>query len=340
MKQIKTIVVVGGSGFIGSSLVPKLVSQGYHVIIPTRRISHAKHLQTLPTVELVEVKLFKAEQLEPLIARADAVINLIGILHGRPGKKTSIDLNNDPRYQAAEDPYGPDFGAMHVEFPKSLAELALKHKVKRFIHVSAYGTHLPRNKLPSMYLRSKAAGERAIAGLIGLNTTVFRPSVIFGEGDKFLNMFAKMQILPIAVPLARGDCKFQPIYVEDLTSAMANSVENAATYGKTYDILGPETFTLKELVKLSGRLAGHSRPVISLPDFFGKLQASLLEMLPGPTIMSVDNFDSLAVDNAAPPGFVIAPELGIAPQALSTIAPTYLSKHAARFSSERAHARR
>jgi uncharacterized protein YbjT (DUF2867 family) len=294
----------------------------------------------LPTVELVEVKLSKAEQLEPLIARADAVINLIGILHGRPGKKSSIDLNSDPRYQAAEDPYGPDFGAMHVEFPKSLAELALKHKVKRFIHVSAYGTHLPRNKLPSMYLRSKAAGERAIAGLIGLNTTVFRPSVIFGEGDKFLNMFAKMQRLPIAVPLARGDCKFQPIYVEDLTSAMANSIENTTTYGKTYDLLGPETFTLKELVKLSGRLAGHSRPVISLPDFFGKLQASLLEMLPGPTIMSVDNFDSLAVDNAAPPGFVIAPELGIAPQALSTIAPTYLSKHAARFSSERAHARR
>jgi uncharacterized protein YbjT (DUF2867 family) len=340
MKQFKSILVVGGSGFIGSSLIPKLVDLGYHVIVPTRRLSHAKHLQTLPTVELVEVKLTKAEQLEPLIARADAIINLIGILHGRPGKKSAVDFNNDPRYQAAEDPYGPDFGAMHVEFPKTLAELAIKHHVKRFIHVSAYGAQLPRNKLPSMYLRSKAAGERAINGLIGLSTTIFRPSVIFGKGDKFLNLFAKMQMLPIIVPLARAECKFQPIYVEDLTSAIAGCIENSVTYGKTYDMLGPETFTLRQLVSLSGRLAGHSRPVIGLPDFFGKLQASLLEMLPGPKIMSVDNFDSLAVDNAAPAGFTLAPELGITPQALSIIAPTYLSKTAARFSSERAHARR
>jgi uncharacterized protein YbjT (DUF2867 family) len=336
----KTVLVTGGSGFIGSSLVPKLVSRGYHVIIPTRRSSDAKHLQMLPTVEVFQTPMKSADELAGVMARSDAVINLIGILHGRHGKKAAHDLDNDPRYRAAEDPYGPDFGAMHVEFPKSLAELAIAHKVKRMIQVSAYGTHLPRAKLPSMYLRSKAAGEKAVLGLIGLSTTVIRPSVVFGPGDKFLNMFATMQKLPIVIPLARGGCKFQPIYVEDLTSAIANALENGATFGKAYDVLGPETYTLSQLVKLTGRLSGNERPVFALPDVIGKIQASVLEMLPGPTLMSVDNFDSLAIDNAAPSSYVMSPDLGITPHALSVIAPTYLSPNAPRFSIERSRAGR
>jgi uncharacterized protein YbjT (DUF2867 family) len=340
MNQFKTILVTGGTGFIGSSLVPKLVAKGYNVILPTRRLSSARHLQMLPTVEVVQTPMKSVEELAPFLSRSDVVINLIGILHGRPGKRPEQDLDNDPRYRAAEDPYGPDFGAMHVEYPKALAELAVNNGVKRMLQMSAYGTHLPKSKLPSMYLRSKAAGEKATLGILGLATTVFRPSVVFGAGDNFLNFFAKMQALPIVLPLARGSCKFQPVYVEDVASAMANAIENKATYGKAYDLLGPETFTLRELVKLAGRLAGHERPIIDLPDFAGKIQASLLEMLPGPTIMSIDNFNSLKVDSAAPAGYAMASELGITPQALSVVAPTFLSKTAPRFSVERAKAGR
>jgi uncharacterized protein YbjT (DUF2867 family) len=338
--RYKTVLVTGGTGFIGGCVVAKLVSQGHHVIVPTRRLASAKHLLTLPTVELLETPMKSANELAPIMSRVDAVINLIGILHGRPGKKPDLDLNNDPRYKEAVDPYGPDFGAVHVELPKALAELALRSGAKRMIQVSAYGTHLPRAKLPSMYLRSKAAGERAVLGLLGMSTTVVRPSVVFGAGDKFLNMFAKMQLVAPFVPLARSGCKFQPVFVEDLATAIVNALENPATFGNTYDLLGPETYTLKQIVQLCGRLSGHERMVISLPDFAGKIQASLLEMLPGPTIMSMDNFDSLAVDNAAPPGFTIDPVLGIAPKALSLIAPSYLANKPARFSLERARARR
>jgi uncharacterized protein YbjT (DUF2867 family) len=340
MNQFKTILVTGGTGFIGSSLIPKLVAAGYNVILPTRRLASARHLQMLPTVEVIQTPMKSVSELEPYLSRTDVVINLIGILHGRPGKRSAPDLDNDPRYQEAEDPYGPDFGAVHVAFPKALAELALGKGVHRFLQMSAYGTHLPKAKLPSMYLRSKAAGEKGVLGLIGLSTTVFRPSVVFGAGDNFLNFFAKMQALPIVLPLARSQCKFQPVYVEDVTQAMVNAIENTATYGKSYDLLGPETFTLRQLVQLSGRLAGHERPVIALPDFIGKIQASLFEMLPGPTIMSIDNFNSLKVDNAAPTGYAVAPELGVTLQALSVIAPSYLSKQAPRFSVERSKAGR
>jgi uncharacterized protein YbjT (DUF2867 family) len=340
MNQFKTILVTGGTGFIGSSLIPKLVAAGYNVILPTRRLASARHLQMLPTVEVIQTPMKSVDELSPYLARTDVVINLIGILHGRPGKKPAPDLDNDPRYQEAEDPYGPDFGAMHVAFPKALADLALSKGVRRMLQMSAYGTHLPKAKLPSMYLRSRAAGEKSVLAILGLSTTVFRPSVVFGEGDNFLNFFAKLQALPLVLPLARSECKFQPVYVEDVTQAMVNSIGNTVTYGKTYDLLGPETFSLRQLVALAGRLAGHERPIIALPDFLGKIQASLFEILPGPTIMSVDNFNSLKIDNASPDGFAIAPELNIVTQALSAIAPTYLSKHAPRFSVERAKAGR
>ena len=342
-RQFQTVLVLGGSGFIGSAVVARLASLGYNVIVPTRRLSHAKHLQMLPTVELVQTKLKVAADVAHLMPRVNAVINLIGILHGRAGKKAATDLNNDPRYQADADPYGPDFGAMHVQLPKELAQQLVEHGAsgsKRFLQMSAYGTHLPKQKLPSMYLRSKAAGERAVLATLGLHSTVFRPSVVFGAGDKFLNLFAKMQKLPIVIPLARAGTQFQPVFVDDVAQAIVNSLENPATFGKTYDLLGPETFTLSQIVQLAGRLSGSSRLVIPLPDLLGKLQASLLEMLPGPTIMSVDNFDSLAVDSAAPPGYAVAPELGITPQALSVIAPTYLTSSAPRFSVERSRAGR
>ncbi len=340
MNQIKTILVFGGTGFIGSSLVPKLVAKGLRVLLVTRRLKQARELQTLPTVEVIELKSLTPDTVAPLIQRSQAVINLVGILHGRHGKKPEPDLDNDPRYRPLEDPYGPDFGAAHVELPKMLANLALAHNVKRFIHVSAFGTHLPKAKLPSMYLRSKAAGERAISGLPGLHTTIFRPSVVFGEHDKFLNMFASMQKLPIVLPLARGGCKFQPVYVEDLTHAITNSLENILTFGKTYDMVGPEIFTLAQIVRLSGRYAGHQRPIIPIPDLAGRFQALVLEMLPGPTLMSEDNFNSLSVDNALSEDYQWPVELGVTPHALTQIAPTYLSDSAPRFSVERAKARR
>lgn len=298
-----TVLVIGGSGFVGSSLVAQLSNAGHVVIVPTRRRERAKHLITLPTVDVVEADVHDDATLRRLMQDADAVVNLVGILHSRPG-----------------DPYGPDFARAHVELPKRIVAACAASGVSRYLHMSALGAAADG---PSMYQRSKAAGEVAARSEPGLKTTVFRPSVIFGAGDNFLNMFASMQrILPV-FPLGCAEAKFQPIHVEDVARAFVNALACEQTIGHTYELAGPTVYSLRQLVQLSGLYAGCPRPVIALPPSLARLQALLLEYAPFGPVMSRDNLASMQVDNVAKGP--IAPELGIKPAALEAIAPHYLS---------------
>lgn len=142
-----------------------------------------------------------------------------------------------------------------------------------------------------------------------------------------MNLFAKLARLAPLLPVARAHAKLQPVFVQDVAQAMFNALADPASIGKTYELAGPDVFTLGELIALVSRYSGHRRPVIALPDFLGKLQASLLEFMPGPTLMSRDNFASLKVDNIlsnpASSGFA---QLGITPTPLAAIAPGYLSQ--------------
>lgn len=293
------ILVLGGTGFIGRTIVARLAARGLHVTVPTRRLARARPIMPLPTVDIIEADIHDAQTLGSLARGHDAAINLVGILHGRGG-----------------NPYGAEFARAHVELPRSLASACAAAGVSRLLHMSALGAD-GAPPLPSMYLRSKADGEQAVMSA-PLDWTVFRPSVVFGPDDRFLNLFATLQRLAPIMPLARADTRFQPIHVDDVAQAFVNALDRRETFGRGYELAGPRVYTLRELVRLAGRRVGCVRPVIALPDMAGRLQAMILEALPGPTLMSLDNFDSMARDSVA--HAPIAPELGIDPIAIEDAA--------------------
>jgi NADH dehydrogenase len=295
------ICVVGGSGFIGRHIVSQLVERGDFVLVPTRRRERAKHLIMLPTVDVVQADVHDAGTLARLVARCDAVINLVGILQSRSG-----------------DPYGPDFARVHVELPNKVIAACIKAGVPRLLHMSALRA---APDAPSQYLRSKADGEAAVfAARAQLATTIFRPSVVFGPEDRFLNLFAWLQrYLPVLF-LGCPEAKFQPVYVGDVAQAFVASLERDEANGRAYDLVGPKVYTLRELVECAGRLSGHRRSIVGLPKWLSYLQAWLMEYMPG-QLMSRDNYYSMQLDNTSTEPL----PFGIHATPLEAVAPVYLT---------------
>src|SRR5690606_9758968 len=214
-----------------------------------------------------------------------------------------------------------EFAAAHVEFPRRPAKACATAGVHRLLHVSALGAH-PDG--PSMCQRSKAAGEAAVLSGPAVAATVFRPSVVFGEEDRFLNLFASLQRRFPVMPLACAEAKFQPVYVEDVASALVLSLDKLRTAGKVIELAGPKVYTLRELVQLAGHYSGHPRRVIGLSESMGRLQACIMEHVPGGPLISRDNLDSMKVDNVA--SHPADTELAWAPVPLEVIAPKYLGR--------------
>lgn len=302
------VLVIGGTGFIGRHLVARLVKAGHAVNVPTRRYQNGRDLLVFPPLNLFTADIHNDDTLEGLLSEADAVINLAGILHSRPGK-----------------PYGPDFARMHVELPRRIAAGCRKLGVRRLLHVSALGAS-PDGA--SGYQRSKAAGEAAIweefQSFPEGACTIFRPSVVFGPEDNFMNMFARLaRWLPV-IPLACAHSRLQPVYVGDVADAIVQALGGSQTHGRVYTLAGFADYSLAELVELAAEWSGHPRKVLPLPMFLGRMQAFFFECLPGEPIMSRDNLDSLKVDNVSSES--IAPELGLVPKSLESIAPVYLAR--------------
>ena len=280
MSKTKNVLVIGGSGFLGQAVCNQLAKAGYRITVPTRRYDRAKHLLTLPTCQIVEANIHDRATLGRLVSGQDIVVNLLGVLHSKTGK-----------------PYGQNFRVNHVEFPKALCTAMSKHGAKRIVHISALGVGV-QNPAPSMYLRSKTDGE-AVVKDSGLAWTILRPSVVFGREDKFLNTFASLAKIAPLIPLAGADARFQPVSVGDVAKAIFACVEDQGkdTLHNTYDLVGTEIFTLKELVQLSARAVGKNPVVFGIPDFAAKAQAFLMELAPGEPLMSRDNVDSMKIDN-------------------------------------------
>ncbi|HEY3076111.1 MAG TPA: complex I NDUFA9 subunit family protein [Burkholderiales bacterium] len=290
--KLNQVLVLGGSGFVGRHLVAELARRGMIVTVPSRRRERAKHLILLPTVDVVEADINARGVLERLVRGQDAVVNLVGILHG-------------------------DFARAHVELPLSVVSACRAAGVKRLLHMSALGA---AHDAPSQYQRSKAKGEQAVLDAEDLQVTVFRPSVVFGSEDKFLNRFATMaRFLPVlAVPCPKA--RFQPVYVGDVARAMALALADTETFGKRYDLGGPREYTLKELVELVCAFTHRRRLVIGLPDRLSYLQAWMLEKLPG-QLMTRDNYRSMQVPNTTSADW----PLGFERHALEAVAPAYLA---------------
>jgi len=297
-----SVLLIGGSGFIGTHIAARLCASGRQVIVPTRRYHRARHLQVLPTVQVTVADIHDPATLDKLLQRVDTVINLVGVLHSWPAK-----------------PWGAAFERAHVALPRMLVQACARHGIKRVLHMSALGAAIDG---PSMYSRSKAAGERILLDAKDLQVTSFRPSVVFGAEDNFLNLFAKLQTLAPVMPLGGADARFQPVYVGDVAQAFVDAIDDPGTVGRVYEMVGPRQYALRELVRLAGEYSGHVRPVIGLPGWIARLQALMLELLPGPTLMSRDNLDSMKQDNVATGQYPLPPHWQATP--LEAVAPDYL----------------
>jgi NADH dehydrogenase len=286
-------LILGGAGFLGRHLAAELARRSVEVTVPSRRRERAKHLIVLPAVDVVEADINAPGVLERLARGRDAVINLVGILHG-------------------------NFERAHVELPKAIVAACRASGVPRLLHVSALGA---APDAPSEYLRSKARGEQVVLGAEGLAVTVFRPSVVFGPEDRFLNTFACLaRYLPV-LALACPQARFQPVYVGDVARAIAKALDEPEAHGKRYDLCGPREYTLKALVEYACAATGRHRLVLGLPPSLSYLQARLLEWSPGP-LMTRDNYHSMQVPNVCAKDCTLP--FGLAPTALEAVAPAYL----------------
>lgn len=312
------IVVLGGSGFVGRALCRRLVARwpALRVVVPTRRLPHAQALRTLPTVDVIQADINDAGTLPALLAGADAVVNLVAILHGT---------------EAA-------FEHVHVALPRQLAAASRTAGVRRLLHVSALGVAADA---PSMYLRSKARAEQVLRDS-GLPVCLLRPSVIFGAEDRFLNLFAELQALAPVLPLAGSSARFQPVWVEDVAEALVRvlAIAPGSPLPPVIDCAGPQVFTLSDLVRLAGRWAGHERPQIPLPLPVARLQAALMEWAPGPTLMSRDNVRSMQVPNVASGTLPGLASLGITAASVEAVMPALLAGRGGRSHLDALRARR
>ncbi len=312
----KTICVLGGTGFIGTSLVSRLIDSGRRVKVLTRHPERHRHLQVLPGLSLIEADVHDPEALASHFKGCDAVINLVGIL-------------NEKRHD------GSGFRQAHVELARKTLEACKAVGITRLLHMSALNADAGSG--PSHYLRTKGEAENLVHTFAtGLAVTSFRPSVVFGPGDSFLNRFADLlRTAPLALPLTCPRARFAPVYVGDVSEAFMQALEDKASFGQRYELCGPREYTLKELVGYAAGLMGMKRRIVGLPDWLSHTMAVFFEYLWPGKVFSLDNYHSLQKDSTCVSG-------ARCPTALEAVAPTYLGQrgHQARMQYLRTGARR
>jgi NADH dehydrogenase len=313
----QSIVVLGGTGFLGTRLVARLIKDGHRVTVLSRDREQHKHLLVLPGLTLENCDVYEEPQLSEHFRGKDVVINLIGILNERGFS-------------------GAGFRRAHTELTRGVLLAARSAGVARLLQVSALRAAVDA---PSYYLRTKGDAEQLIRESSGpVDWTIFQPSVMFGRGDSFLTRFAGLlAVIPFALPLARPRARFQPVLVDDVVEALRRCLRGGASSRQTYQLGGPQIYTLREIVVLVAKLTGRRRWIVGLPDFVARLQGFAMDFIPGRPFSS-DNFRSLTVDSVCTEdGFA---KLGIKPQSMVASARQYLGAHEdnARLSRNRASA--
>ena len=296
--DIGSVCILGGTGFVGQAIADQLAPRGVRMRVVTRNEPRAAPLRVLPTVEVATGDVHDLEFLRAAFDSMDAVINLVGILHGTR----------------------PRFEQVHAKLPHKVATACHAAGVQHLLHMSALKA---AKDAPSEYLRSKAEGERHVREESGATAfTIFRPSVMFGAGDAFLNRFAQLAAIFPLIPLGGAQARFQPVWVEDVARCFALALGNPSCLGETYELCGPRAYSLEELVRYAGATAGHAPKVMALPGALANLQAFVFEHLPG-KLISRDNLRSMEVENTC--GGPFPAVFGFQPAPVEAVAPEYLS---------------
>lgn len=302
--QHKKVTLVGGSGFVGSAIAHQLSNAGYEVKVLTRRREAHRHLILLPNVHVVECDVMNDSDLVLQLRGSDIVMSLAGILH---------------------ETKHANFAQVHTELPRRIAQICAKQGIQRLIHVSALQASA---SAPSQYLRSKAAGEEAVMAFDKqMQITIFRPSVIFGRADNFINMFANLIKIAPVIPLAKPEAKFQPVWVEDVAKVIVDCISQTESYGKTYELGGPRIYSMRQLIEFVAFILGKKRMVIGLNEQLSYAQAMALELSPV-KLMTRDNLRSMQVDSITTQQF---PAWAcVQPASLEAIVPEYLANQSPR----------
>ena len=281
MREVRNLLILGGSGFIGKHLTCALANRGWRVTLPCRRPHRHRDLLVHPNIRLLEANIMDPAVLESLCKNQQAVINLVGILNER--RKG-------------------DFRRCHVDFIKAVVESCTKSGIKRLLHVSALGADQATGS--SLYLRTKGEGENLLHtfGQRGLNVTSFQPSVVFGKNDAFINRFAGilnwyMGYFPLACP----NSKLAPVYVGDLVAKIVDSIDDRNSYARRFPVCGPEVFSLRQILELIISTLGLPVRIMPLGNGMSRLQAMVLQNLPG-KLFTMDNYRSLQTDNVCESG--------------------------------------
>jgi len=300
----KTIVLFGGTGFIGRYIVREAAKRGWQINIASRDPGSALFLKTCGSVGQIApvfANIADDDSVRAAMRGADYVVNLCGILYETGRQK---------------------FDGVHRDGADRIARIAAELGVQRMVHVSAIGAS---SASEATYAQSKAAGEEAVRNHYA-NATILRPSIVFGPEDGFFNLFAGLARLSPFLPLiGGGHTKFQPVYVCDVSDAVMAALDRADTAGKTYELGGPRAYSFKELLQMILREIGLKRPLITVPWSIAMIQGGILGLLPKP-LLTRDQVKLLKSDNVVADGALTLKDLGIDPTAVEIIVPTYLRR--------------
>lgn len=287
------VTLVGGGGFLGRYVAQALMRRGARVRVAQRDPRQAwflKPLGALGQTQFVACDVSRPDTVRRAVDGADAVVNLVGTLAG-------------------------DLDRIHVAGACAVAEAAAATGASAMVQMSAIGAD-PNSA--SAYGRSKGEGEAAVLAAFP-NATILRPSVVFGQEDRFLNRFAGMMGLPV-VPILSPATRFQPVFVGDVADAVAEAVADPTAHaGRTYALGGPEVLTMAELNRWIAHATGRAPNFVEVPDAIGAILAKL-PLVP----ITGDQWEMLRRDNVVPPGADGLEALGVTPTPLAAVAPEWL----------------
>lgn len=293
------VVMLGGSGFVGRHLAPKLTAAGYRVRVPSRAPERAREVACVPGVEVVACKVHDPDALTRVLEGAQVAVNLVGILNER-GRD------------------GSGFRAAHVTLTASLIEACRRQHVPRLLQMSA----LNAGRGQSHYLRTRGEAE-ALVRQSGLRWSIFQPSVIFGRGDGLFQRFAALLRMTPVLPLACPGARFAPVYVGDVARAFVAALGTREHEGQTFELYGDRIMSLREIVEYTARQLGLRRLILPLPDPLARIQAAVCDWIPGKPF-STDNYLSLQLDSVG--GIDGLHRLGVSKTAVDAVVPQLLGR--------------
>jgi NADH dehydrogenase len=243
------VFVTGASGFVGQEVLEKLRAAGHNLRVLVRRAS----TQNLPGVDIHQGNILDPDSLPAGMTGIDAVIHLVGII-GEIGENT--------------------FENVHTHGTQNVVNAAKEAGVRRFVHMSALGT---RPNAVARYHRSKWAAEEFVRNS-GLDYTIFRPSIIYGPRDHFVNLFASISRFSPFVPIVgSGQSKLQPIPVSDVATCFARALPETASIGETYDLGGKDMLTFEQVIDHILAVTNRKRMKLHIPMPVARFQADALE---------------------------------------------------------------